>query len=480
MVDKELVSWVETQVRTQPPGTRLPADRALARQFGLSKATVGKALRRLCDQGRLVRQVGRGTYTPSAGTPEPVPATPSSSESLEAVLSELVTGGSVRVGAPLPSAKELCFQFGVSRRSVRHAYERLVSRRLAVRVGRGYYAGPDFESVLGAARGADVHFFMKDEPDFGHIHRHDYLATAYQAMERVLYSYRARLHYRSLQELASVRSRWQTSGRIPLGLVFVRTEGSDMKPVLPLLQRGRRGHAPTPRVLTDVRTGDFAEIGRVGEIVSRGHINTLAARAVARYAVERRFASVSFFFEANRWMWDYPQPDWPIVKSLAEMSAHARPPRCRFAVLDPRGSMHFESLFRVPRATPAILQRLRKHKAMSIEDLRGAVVFGSDEEGLLRRERGVGLWVFGSAARASAGLEYARSVGLRVPEEVSVISLEDDPRYFHHGISYCGPDFDRLGYLMAHTLLGDIPAPHSRLGLLDAPGRIIHRETTIE
>lgn len=44
------------------PGDRLPSDRALAVEFGVNIATVAKGLTALCQEGRVTRRVGSGTY----------------------------------------------------------------------------------------------------------------------------------------------------------------------------------------------------------------------------------------------------------------------------------------------------------------------------------------------------------------------------------------------------------------------------------
>src|SRR5688500_13444562 len=51
-------------------GERLPTERALAAQYGLARNTVRRALETLEQRGKLVRQVGRGTFvqeTPQLG-----------------------------------------------------------------------------------------------------------------------------------------------------------------------------------------------------------------------------------------------------------------------------------------------------------------------------------------------------------------------------------------------------------------------------
>lgn len=44
------------------PNTRLPSERNFAKQFGVSRLTVSKALKELIQAGRLYVQIGKGTY----------------------------------------------------------------------------------------------------------------------------------------------------------------------------------------------------------------------------------------------------------------------------------------------------------------------------------------------------------------------------------------------------------------------------------
>ncbi|MBD3241962.1 MAG: hypothetical protein GF331_15340 [Chitinivibrionales bacterium] len=47
----------------------------------------------------------------------------------------------------------------------------------------------------------------------------------------------------------------------------------------------------------------------------------------------------------------------------------------------------------------------------------------------------------------------------------------------HMGISCCIPDWDRLGYLMAHAIIGDVPIERSRRGFLHCGSLVLRRET---
>jgi GntR family transcriptional regulator, transcriptional repressor for pyruvate dehydrogenase complex len=67
---------------------------------------------------------------------------PSLSEAVASALTERIVGVPLKPGDPLPSERELCEQFGVSRPVVREAVRALASKGLiSVRVGRGLEVG---------------------------------------------------------------------------------------------------------------------------------------------------------------------------------------------------------------------------------------------------------------------------------------------------------------------------------------------------
>jgi len=57
--------------RRLKPGDRLPTERALCAQFGISRATVRRAMRRLSDEGLIDAKVGRGSFVRGGPLAEP-------------------------------------------------------------------------------------------------------------------------------------------------------------------------------------------------------------------------------------------------------------------------------------------------------------------------------------------------------------------------------------------------------------------------
>jgi DNA-binding LacI/PurR family transcriptional regulator len=89
------------------------------------------------------------------------------------------------------------------------------------------------------------------------------------------------------------------------------------------------------------------------------------------------------------------------------------------------------------------------------------------------------VWVFSSDAEAARAITWARSRGIKVPAQLGVISLENNPAYYHLGLSYCGPDWENIGYMMAHAVIGDFPLPKTSRGFVRTQALLLEKQTTI-
>jgi DNA-binding LacI/PurR family transcriptional regulator len=88
------------------------------------------------------------------------------------------------------------------------------------------------------------------------------------------------------------------------------------------------------------------------------------------------------------------------------------------------------------------------------------------------------IWIFARDKDAASAQDYAASKRIRVPQDVGILSFGNDPQYFTRGISCCITDFDTMGYLMAHAIIGDIPLLKSTKGYVKTRAMILERRTT--
>lgn len=113
-----------------PAGSRLPGEQAIAAEFGVARGTARTALQQL-ELAGLARVVpGRGRFVAGQADDSNQAAT---YERVAAHVRSLIKQGRNRPGAALPSESDLREELGVSRNTVRRAYELLVAEGLVER-----------------------------------------------------------------------------------------------------------------------------------------------------------------------------------------------------------------------------------------------------------------------------------------------------------------------------------------------------------
>lgn len=121
-------------------GRMVPSELALAQQHSVSRGTVRSALALLVDEGLIEVVPGQGRrVVGSSDGRAPVTAW----ERIAAALRRRLDAGEFTVGTPMPSEAALVAEYGVSRNTVRRAYQDLVEAGLVViRHGAGAFPAP--------------------------------------------------------------------------------------------------------------------------------------------------------------------------------------------------------------------------------------------------------------------------------------------------------------------------------------------------
>lgn len=84
-----------------------------------------------------------------------------------------------------------------------------------------------------------------------------------------------------------------------------------------------------------------------------------------------------------------------------------------------------------------------------------------------------------AAEQRSPALTLCREQRIAVSKQLSIIGLENDPACFHLGISSCVPDWDGIGYLMAHALMRDFAIEKTGKGFIQTRAKMIYRTTAV-
>lgn len=483
-----LVTWLEEHCRALGPGQRLPTNRELAATFGISQRTVIRKLEELSKRGLLVRIQGRGTFTPErTGAPPKAPRTPrSSTQTLVDVIHRSIRRGELSKGQPLPQVKYTCLKFRLSPATVAAAYRQLEEMGLVVKIGKSYWVG-SFDSLIHTKPHKDVYLFKYRSLDFRDVYTDPILGRAYRTMEKELSAAGFLLRFETTDNLPKLIDAFLQSRRIPYGFVFFNMAPDQFNSVHPRLDRFlrqlKRMTQARPSVLLDLKQGSIlSPLPRGIQVFSRGHISTSAAQAVARHLTEAGHQAALFFVDDGRRIWAIP-PRAAFIKIWAEA-----------------GEAELESGLRVMVKTPlsvgefaATLDRTIQHSSIkTLLDKYGPATMAPAEHDLLttvsvnsatldRHADAIlshDIWLFSHGDMAAEAFEWCRRRGVRIPHDISILSLENDPECYHLGISYCDPDLERTGYAMARTITAPPPTERTSKGFLRTHARLVQRLTT--
>lgn len=473
------VSWLESQLRERRPGTRLPTTSELAAQWNLSAITISRLLAPFHRDGRIVRIPRRGTFIGPLDTPSPQgrPQPTTSIDSIVASVKHSITSGSLRKGDALPSLKFMSRQFNVASRSVGAAYRHLEAQTHVARVGKTWWVG-SFVALTKHRPNAEIAVVSSPRMDLGVLFTEPLMGLAMRKFEKELVDHGFRVCYFDQDAFRKHTEEWRRDQRRPSGIVLARMFADDNQCspglVAPLCATARD---PVP-LLAIVDTGDYRLLPRGTVTVSRGNVDTMVARELAHYRTATRFSAVQFFvdFDGHN-LFDIFVP----VKTRSEIRSFDDSFTTTFHITTrTRRSLSYDKYVELWRRHTVPDYRkdaiVGKYGTTGVSEVEREFVVRTSAPPYASLPRG--LWVFTRDSRAAEALEWARSTRVRVPGELSIVSLENNPAYYHLGISSLVLDWNAAGYLMAHALMGDIEYERTGKGFLRLGVSFIHRLTS--
>jgi DNA-binding transcriptional regulator YhcF (GntR family) len=420
--------------------------------WDLSQRSVRRILRTFREAGLVYRVRGKGTFVGKEYRPVKAPEQVlSSAERLAGELLQLMRRGELRKGDALAPIKDACGRYRVTPATVVAAYRSLVSADHAVKVGRRYYVG-DFASIRKRRDGGEVLLGLFGMSDFAELYQRSRLRESYRRMERELVKQGVCVRHVHGRELWGMLSGRGAKRSLPSGIVLTcldtetheRTRGDIRK-----LARSCRGGSCRILVVShDTRR-------RVEGVwyVSHADIEAAVSDRLADYIRAARF-------EAARLFVDERSGGDEALLSWARMAARVK----RAA-----GCSSFEIVVksRAPsEPSKDFVERMTERLgAPFLLSLKQCLPAGGDPERVFsvvddfsrcwhRSEQRM-LWLFARDGDAVSALRFAQRQGVLVPRDAAVMGLENDPQYCGQGLSCCVPDWDAVGYQMAHVLTGD-------------------------
>lgn len=477
-------SWLEERSAAASPRELLPTQLELARTFGVSRGTIAKVLRRWAAEGRLRSVRGKGTLF-VVDDEEPRPALSPRSDTPARVARHILASldsGEIREGDTLPSLKSLSVQMHVGYRSVVEAYRRLAADGRIHRAGKSFLAGK-FSANVGLGTRRPVYLIRSGSGDFSRVFTTEFLARAYLAMDAVLSRRSYFLKFAGTDDLPVLQRRWLRGDETPYGLVLVEmTEKHGERLLRPLgdfLRRHARKHHRLP-VVIDWYYGKLHVTAPGMVLFSRGHILTTLCRTLAAFVRAGHARAATFYLNCASRLWEKWDVLFAFHRLLYEMRdlltregphfvlecGDASPERV--AILREKLLRGAEQFARTTsRATSQLLGR-------ALENTRFVASAREDWE----RSRKTGLCVVQSSNLAAHVLDDLQGRGVHVPGSTTILALEDDLRFTHRGLSCCVPDWDTIGYNLAHHIIGDYPVARTTKGFIRSTAWLRHRETT--
>ncbi|MBN1675738.1 MAG: GntR family transcriptional regulator [Kiritimatiellae bacterium] len=477
----KLRAWLERQLGVLAPGQRLPTDPQLAEMFGLSEITVRRILKTYRDRHMLSRIPGKGTFVAGSESEEPpeleTPGT--SAENIADHILNSIHSGMIRRGQALPPVKQVVYRFNVSPGSVRQAYKILEGQGLVTRVGRTFWVG-DFTEAMTPERTRDVLLLMHDSSDYQAVFEDEQLAQAYQRMERELLARGFVLQFDNTANLDRLLRYWRAQRRLPAGFIFHRVLEQKYEQVrvrmVRVLRLAEMLGQPRPAMLLDWWTGEIRP--RVGgvHILSRGNLSTITARVLAQYLMRMGYGEACFFV-------DDASASLAWAGKLRAELKHLRPAFAfRPVVLGARHTREKAALAAHVRAgmdkTRFLEPILGKYQPVPVADFKNELVVATDYDEVRRRLPAAGIWVFQRDRPAAAAVEWGRASGIEIPQQLSIVSHQRTPAYYHLGLSCCFPDYEQIGYQMAHAIIGDFPVATTSKGFIRTNALVAERLTT--
>ena len=479
------------ELKTYSPGQQLPSDKTLAAQFNLSLRTVTRIMKDMAAKGLVSRYQGKGTFAPGNTMKQGSLAKQAHKKTTTERLAESIIGGiqrgDYRLGEALPPVKFITRQFNCASGSVTAAYRLLAKKGLATKVGKTYQVGP-FRQLAQSGAKQEVYLYSETNEDLEGIFNRDIMSHAYIRMRNELSRHGYILLIETVDSLNRLIEQSVRKRQFPHALLFFRIRNQASRALVDACKAFRKQAvhhgAKAPRILFDQRalvTGGIPGFS----VVYRSTISTAVARELAQFVIAKNYQSLRLYLDTTKlydtvggYSW---HSLWPVLKMRDELLLVS--PHLDISIIArPRNPSMTKKQFvdsQIKTGPPSVIESLLKTYHLTPSQLSKMVtLFGDFSKSFARDKNRKCAWVFSSDDHAAYALEWARAQRIIIPQQLAIISLEKDPVLFPLNITSVEPDWEAIGYLMAHALIGDIPVATTSRGFLRIPAIVNEGLTT--
>jgi DNA-binding transcriptional regulator YhcF (GntR family) len=475
--------WLASKLENRRPDHMLPSDRQLARGWRLSQSTVRRIMRDLARNGKLVRIRGKGTFVRVPGDTESehgnMPLRLSTAQSVAEHLAGMIMRGAIRHGERLPPQKAIALQYGVSPASVIAAYRHLCSQGYAHHVGRGYWAGRQLELGFERRR-LDVVFYYGSVEQLERMQEQPRLNATIVKMERELARHGIVIRYAHCGSFEQDARTWLHTGKSPVGIALYDDDHHSgvtqemVDGLAPPIGRLKRRFGMSVLVVSYRYVCPF---GGMHCALLRGHTSTMVSRVLASYIVGRGHRRATLFYDTGTQGRRSMRSHLKLYTELTNLRDDFGLELIVKSRSDSSELMQIETGYASRSSTDHLTDGLSKYRATSVEQVMKSVRITADFSSMFHRALDAPVWVFAGDSDAVDALHWLEERGKRVPHDIELISLENGLQCRRYGITSCVVDWEGLGYLMAHALIGDIPIATTRRGLVWTDAVVVERRS---
>jgi len=480
--------------KSRLPGSRLPTLRELAKSAGVSNLAMQRALAELEARKIVVSLPKRGFYYLSLPEKSPPAISLKKWELIATRLERDILAGLFRPGTSLPQLRELQAAYGATYATLRKVLDKLVQTGVLYPFKRNHRVAParqmaGHSALICIGLGDETGRLLIQNPRFQEFVFALQNAAALNQIRLLLIGHPPRQGLAALfKRIQTLRSQYACIGfvlwntHLPVD-IFLKTV-AHVKPFQkPIAVMDEMNNLPmTPALWQDGQIRSFTLAG------------ITAGRQIARYLLGLGHKHVGFLscYHAEGWS----QARWSGVEEIFRTAGYGGQAKL-FALnegdsaLDPLASSpalsgmhrHFkqylEDASELTKLYPSAHQLIylqQSHEKL-MRDMFMAMHLQPLLEAMLR-EKGMTACIAANDDMALVAMEYLQKQGRRIPEDLSIIGLDDSIKAAHFGVTSYNFNFPALAQRMMAFIRNPKLREYNGRMVLESEGSIMDRGST--
>jgi hypothetical protein len=265
-------------------------------------------------------------------------------------------------------------------------------------------------------------------------------------------------------------------------LIFAELTPQRFPRLKPLIEKTHARGMRNPRIVCVGRT-IYDKLPRNTLYMTHGHFPTMRARALAAFLAKSDTGRITVFFDEDEHAIRHIHPLLRIRPEIKHLNPKIE---MRFVFKTARKKKGVSALIgRFEKSVASAGGRsyleglLDKYERVPIDTFIKEIILAKDFPETWTRPPAHETWIFPDDTQAVRAIEWCNARAIGIPDNIAIVGYENDPAYYHYGITSCIIDWDTIGYLLAHAAIGDISIARTSKRYIQTNASIIQRRTTI-